>query len=224
MNKNGAQIIQIMRNVTGRVDASDPLFTDNIMLGYANDFINLEMPQDMRMFSNKTWWEFQIDPTTPDPMVVDLNALGYSTIGPPAFVWVTNQTAPTQITRFALWWYQDPAIFYSKWPQVTGATPQRPQDVLYYNNTLTFRGPQDQQYTIQIQANKMEPILSSELATLSNPYFFRYVAYGASLDIFSDFGEMDKFSLTMPAYMRYRSLVYARTNQQYENQRPYPAF
>jgi len=224
VNKNGAQIIQILRNVTGRVDASDPLFTDTIMLGYINDFLNLEMPQDMRMFSNKTWWEFDIDPLTPDPYPVDLNALGYSTIGPPAYVWVENQANPLQITRFALYWFQDPAVFYGKWPQVTGATPQRPQDVLYYNNTLTFRGPPDQQYHVQIQANLMEIVLSSTSQDISNPYFFRYVAYGSALDIFSDYGEMDKFSMTMPAYMRYRSMVYARTNQQYANQRPYPNF
>jgi hypothetical protein len=224
MPKTGAQIIQILRNVTGRVDASDPLFTDTVMLGYVNDVLNLEMPQDARLFENKTWWEFTIDPTTLDPLPVDLAALGYSTIGPPAFVWVNNNVSPTQITRFALWWYQDPAVFFAKWPQVTGATPQRPQDVLYYNNELIFRGPPDQQYVIQIQANRIEAVLSAPSDEITNSYFWRYVAYAAALDIFSDYGEMDKYNQTMPAYMRYRSMMYARTNQQYQNQRPYPTF
>ncbi len=224
MAKTGAEIIQIVRNVTGRVDASDPLFTDTVMLGYVNDFLNLEMPQDARLFENKTWWEFNIDPTTLDPLPVDLAALGYSTIGPPAYVWVTNQVSPTQITRFDLWWYQDPAVFFAKWPQVTGATPQRPQDVLYYNNQLIFRGPPNQQYKIQIQANMIEAVLSAPSDQVTNSYFWRYVAYGASMDIFSDYGEMDKYNSTMPAFMRYRSMMYARTNQQYQNQRPYPTF
>jgi hypothetical protein len=224
MPKTGAEIIQIVRNVTGRVDASDPLFTDTIMLGYVNDFLNLEMPQDARLFENKTWWEFTIDQFTVDPFPVDLATLGYSTIGPPAYVWVDNQVSPSQITRFALWWYQDPAVFFAKWPQVTGATPQRPQDVLYYNNELIFRGPPNQEYVIQIQANMIEAVLDAPSDEITNSYFWRYVAYGASMDIFSDYGEMDKYNQTMPAFMRYRSMMYARTNQQYQNQRPYPTF
>jgi hypothetical protein len=224
MTKTGAEIIQIVRNVTGRVDASDPLFTDTIMLGYVNDFLNLEMPQDARLFENKTWWEFTIDEDTADPYPVDLAALGFSTIGPPSYVWVENETTPTQINRFDLFWYQDPGVFYAKWPQVEGATRQRPQDVLYYNNTLTFRGPPDQEYTIQIQANRIEAVLDSPSDEITNSYFWRYAAYGAALDIFSDYGEMDKFDQTKPAFMRYRSMVYARTNQQYQNQRTYPTF
>lgn len=224
MPKSGAEIIQIVRNVTGRVDASDPLFTDTIMLGYVNDFLNLEMPQDARLFENKTWWEFNIDPTSPDPFPVDLATLGYSTIGPPAYVWVDNEVSPTQITRFALWWYQSPAVFFAKWPQVTGATPQRPQDVLYYNNELIFRGPPNQEYRIQIQANMIEAVLTSPSDEITNSYFWRYVAYGAALDIFSDYGEMDKYNQTFPSFMRYRSMMYARTNQQYANQRTYPTF
>lgn len=223
-NKTGFEIIQIVRNVTGRVDASDPLFTDTVMLGYVNDFLNLEMPQDARLFENKTWWEFDYGPLDPNPKPVNLADEGFSTIGPPAYVWVNNQVSPTQITRFDLWWYQDPAVFYAKWPQVTGATPQRPQDVLYYNNELTFRGPPDQIYKIQIQANRIEAVLASEESEIDNSYFWRYVAYGAAMDIFSDYGEMDKYNQTMPAFMRYRSMMYARTNQQYANQRPYPTF
>ncbi len=206
------------------VDASDPLFTDTIMLGRVNDFLNLEMPQDARLFENKTWWEFTIDPTSLDPYPVDLAQLGFSTIGPPAYVWVENQVSPTQITRFVLWWYQDPGSFFARWPQVTGATPQRPTDVLYYNNELIFRGPPDQSYRIQIQANRIEAVLASESDEITNSYFWRYVAYGAAMDIFSDYGEMDKYNATMPAFMRYRSMMYARTNQQYKNQRTYPTF
>lgn len=224
MPKNGAQIIQIMRNVTGRTDASDPLFTDTVMLGYANDFLNLEMPQDVRLFETKTWWEFDIDEDTVDPYPVDLESLGFTTIGPPAYVRVTSQVSPTTETLFTLNWYQDPAVFFAKWPQVVGTTPQRPQDVLYYNNELIFRGPPDQAYTIKIQANQVEAVLASPSSQVTNSYFWRYVAYGASLDIFSDYGEMDKFAQTMPAFQRYRSMVYARTNAQYQNQRPYPTF
>lgn len=222
--KTGAEIIQIMRNVTGRVDASDPLFTDTIMLGYLNDFLNLEMPQDARLWENKTWWEFTIDQNTVDPLPVDLAALGYSTIGPPAYIWVNNMVSPTQINRFPLYWYQSPAEFFARWPQVVGAQPQRPTDVLYYNNELIFRGPPNQEYVVQIQANMIEATLSSPSDEITNSYFWRYVAYGAALDIFFDYGEDDKAAKALIPYNRYRAIVFARTNAQYENQRPYPSF
>lgn len=226
MAKNGAEIINIMRNVTGRVDASDPLFTDSIMLQYLNDFLNLIMPQEVRLYENKTWWDFDIDETSPDPYPVDLEALGFTTIGPPAFIRYVDGsvTAGNNLFWFDLFWYQSPSIFYNKWPQVSPLLRQRPQDVLYYNNQLVFRGAQDQAYTVRIQANAVEIALSSPSAEISNSYFWRYVAYGASLDIFSDYGEMDKYAQTMPAFQRYKGLVYARTNQQNISQRTYPQF
>lgn len=217
MTKMGSDVIRIMRNVTGRIDSSDPLFTDTIMLGYANDFLNLIMPQEVRLFENKTWWEFTLDPTDPnpdpDPFPVDLQSLGYTTLGPPAYV-----------DGHDLQWFQSPALFFSKWPETQTYQEQRPQDVLYYNEELVFRGPPDKPYGIKIAAYKVEPILTGQSELLDNDYFWRYVAYGASMDIFSDFGEMDNYEKYYPAFKRYRSLVYARTNQQLMSQRTFPTF
>lgn len=55
MVKSASDIIQIMRNATGRVDASDPQFTDDIMLGYINDYYTLEMGQELRLKEKRTW-------------------------------------------------------------------------------------------------------------------------------------------------------------------------
>jgi hypothetical protein len=318
MVKSAADLILMLRNVTGRVDSNDPLFTDEIMLGYLNDFLNLESSQDIRLFKNKTWWEFDISPTSPNPMPVDLQQLGFSTIGPPAYVELllnsnpinevavpllgtidgTNQiftlpaippvvpgtmiitgTSPTQVlyddgngniigngsgtinyftglvsvvfntapavassvtasytynstpntfvqpNNFSLevWWFQDPADFYRHWPDRLLFTPQRPTAILYYNNELTFRGPPDTTYHIKIGAYKNEVIINSS-GDISADYLFRYAVYGAALDIFMDFGETDKWHEIFPAYTRYRAMVYARTNNQYQNQRPSPEF
>lgn len=225
MPKSGANIISIVRNVTGRVDASDPLFTDEVMLGYVNDFLNLEMPQEVRLYQNKTWWEFTIDELTDDPYPVDLEALGYTTIGATAYIVQTDTTVtPNTVTLFDLWWYQSPAVFYNIWPQQEPNSRQRPQYVLYYNNHLVFRGPPDKEYGVKIQAYKVEAVLSAASEEIASSYFWRYVAYGTALDIFSDYGEMDKYANLMPAFMRYKSMVYARTNQQLMNQRTYPEF
>lgn len=220
--KDGTEIIKILRNVTGRVDASDPLFTNTVMLGYVNDFLSLIMPQEVRLYENKTWWEFTIDDTTADPYPVDLEALGFTTLGPPAYIIATDSV--NTITRFDLWWYEDPAIFFSKWPQISPLTPQRPQDVLYYNNELTFRGPPNTEYGVKIAAYKVEATLPSMGSEIEQSYFWRYVAYGAAIDLFSDYAEMENVQKIMPAFNRYKSLVIGRTNLQLMSQRTYPTF
>lgn len=212
MAKSGSSIITIMRNVTGRVDSSDPLFTDSVMLGYINDFLALIMPQEVRLYENKTWWEFTIDENSADPFPVDLQTLGFTTIGPDIY-----------IDGFVADWFQSPGLFFAKWPETQTYTEQRPVDVLWYNNELVFRGPPDQSYDVKVNAYKVEAIIK-EGTDIDNDYFWRYVAYGASLDLFSDYGEMDQYEKYYPAFVRYRSLVYARTNQQLSAQRTLPRF
>ena len=219
MTKSAGDLILILRNVTGRVDASDPQFTDTIMLQYLQDFIQLQSTQDIRIFKNKTWYEFILDPlTSPDPFPVDLQTIplidgqiGASTIEPPCYA-----------DGFPVFWYQDPAEFYAIWPETQLYQPQRPTYVLYYNNELTFRGPPDKDYLIKIAAYQVEIQITN--GVLNQDYLYRYICYGAALDIFSDFGEMDKWREVFPAYQRYRALVYSRTYSQYQNQRPSPEF
>lgn len=218
MAKTAADLILILRNVTGRVDASDPQFTDEIMLQYLQDFIQLQSTQDIRIFKNNTWYEFAFGPTDPNPWPVNLQDIilvngnqGASTIGPPCYA-----------DGFYVFWYQDPAQFYGIWPETQVYQPQRPQYALYYNNEITFRGPPDKVYQMKIQAYQVEIQITNGI--LETDYLYRYICYGAALDIFSDFGEMDKWNETFRAYQRYRALVYSRTYSQYQNQRPTPEF
>jgi hypothetical protein len=205
-----SDLITMLRNVTGRVDASDPLFTDEIMLNYLNQYTQLLSSQEVRLYKNRTWWDFVITDTTDNPYPVNLQTLGFTTIEPPAYA-----------EGFTLFWYESPAQFYFRWPQTQTYTPTRPTDVLYYNNELTFRAPPNTAYNIRIAAYRVE----YEAATTENEdYLFRFLVYGAALDVFADYGEMDKWRDIMPVFERYKSLVYARTYQQYQNQRTAPDF
>lgn len=228
-----AQVINIMRNVTGRVDASDPLFTDNIMSQYLNDFIVQQSSMDVRLFRNYTWWEFDIDATSPDPYPVDLpnlilvnGAVGATTISDPAYISGPGYPDPIYPSSLRLNWFQDPGQFYAKWPPFQVFQTQRPTDVLYFNNELTFRGPPLVLYRIKIQAYQEEvqflDASGDQLATQPPDYLYRYLAYGASLDIFSDYGEMDKYNEIFPVFRKYRALVQARTWQQFITQRTAP--
>ena len=218
MAKSAADLILILRNVTGRVDASDPLFTDEIMLQYLQDFIQLQSTQDVRLFKNKTWFEFTYGPGNLNPFPVNLQeivlingSIGASTLEPPCYA-----------NGFPVFWYQDPTEFYRIWPETQTYQPQRPTAVLYYNNELTFRGPPDIDYLIKLAVYQVEFQITNE--GLNQDYLYRYICYGTALDIFSDFGEMDRWSEIFPAYKRYRALVYSRTYCQYQNQRPSPEF
>lgn len=210
--KSGNEIIEILRNVTGRVDSSDPQFSDTVMLQRVNDFLNLIMPQDVRLYENKSWYEFNLTTGT-DEYEINLDTLGFTTLGSTAYV-----------GGFVVQWFQSPALFYGKWPETQTYTQQRPVDVLYYDNKLIFRGPPDDTYSVKIQAYKVEPLVEPGTAEVESPYFWRYVAYGAALDLFSDFGEMDQYNKYYPVFMRYKGLVYARTNQQLMSQRSTPTF
>lgn len=222
-----ASVIQIMRNVTGRVDKNDPAFTDPIMIDYLNAFLQQEHPQEIQIFQNQTWWDFSIDENSIDPFPVDLDALGYSTINAPAYI-----STSSPVNSFTLFWYENPKDFYARYPWGQTFTPQMPTSVLYYNNQLTFRGPPDQEYNIRIAAYKIDysfagganKNVGSVLANVPNAYLTRYLAYGASLDILSDFGEMDKYNEVFQVYRRYRGQVLARTWNQLSSQRTGPDF
>lgn len=226
--QSGASVIQIMRNVTGRVDRNDPAFTDAIMFDYLNAFVQQEHPQEVRLFQNQTWWDFAIGPLTTDPLPVDLDALGFSTINAPAYIGYTTGA----LTSFTLFWYEDPKQFYARWPWQQVFTPQMPTDVLYYNNELTFRGPPDQVYNVRISAYNIDYSFAggsnsnagSILANVPQAYLTRYFAYGASLDILSDYSEMDKYNEVFQVYRRYRGQVLARTWNQLSSQRTAPDF
>lgn len=205
-------LINMLRNVTGRVDANDPLFTDAIMLDYLQKNLALITTNEVRLFKNYTWWEFTFGPTDPNPYPVDLQALGFSTLQPPAYV-----------DGFDLFWYESPADFFSRWPETQDYVPQRPQDVLYYNNELLFRGPPLDDYTIKISAYRLEAEIT-DAGELQADYLFRYAVYNAALDIFSDYGEMDRWNETFPIMKRYRSFVTGRTHLQLASQRPSPDF
>lgn len=216
-----SDVIDILRNVTGRVDSSDPLFTNTIMLRYLNDFIVQQSSIDVRLFKNYNWWEFSIDPASLDPYPVDLQTLKFSTISDPAYISGPGFPSDLQPSSLRLQWFQDPGQFYAKWPPFQFFQLQRPTDVLYFNNELTFRGPCDQEYRIKIQVYH-EELVFQENSQIPFDYLYRYIAYGTALDIFSDYGEMDKYNEIFPVFRKYRGLVEARTWQQFITQRTAP--
>ena len=102
--------------------------------------------------------------------------------------------------------------------------PARPQGVLFYNNQFTFRPIPDQVYAITLQGYVTTTQL---IADGDSPVFSEWgqlIAYGASLDIFSDRGDVGSYGIYYPIFKRYENVALARTVQQYDAQQSVPRF
>lgn len=113
------------------------------------------------------------------------------------------------------------AVIYGKYQGYSG---NRPQGVLFFDNEFTFRPVPDATYMIKMQGY-IKPI------TLTNPSdlplqeeWGQVIAYGASLDIFIDTGDMDSYNQTYPIFKRYENVALGRTIQQLTAEQSVPRF
>ena len=102
--------------------------------------------------------------------------------------------------------------------------PARPQGVLFYNNQFQFAPIPDQVYQITMQGY----IQQTELVDLGDvPLQAEWgylIAYGASLDIFADRGDLAAYNNNYPILKRYENVALGRAVQQYESQQSIPRF
>lgn len=232
MVKYVSDALTIMRKVTARVDAGDQQFTNEIMVGYLNDFYQLVMPQELKLYEDLGFMTFTIEQGqdtvyvalnadnnfTADnsPAVVDSNGKFWNVIGPPAY-----------IGGYHLFWYEDPTAFYNIWPETQTYQQTRPQYVLYWDDKLVFRAPPNQQYQVKIAGYRTNPalVLNAEVdSQIDLDYWWRYIAYGAALDLLADYGETAVYNDTYPIFLRYKDLVTARTYIQQNQKRTNPSF
>lgn len=108
-----------------------------------------------------------------------------------------------------------------------GYQPARPQGVLFYNNEFTFRPIPDQVYQITMQGF----ITQVALDDISNPSelplqteWGQLIAYGASLEIFSDRGDLGNYNAYYPVFKRYENVALGRFVEQYQNAQSVPRF
>lgn len=102
--------------------------------------------------------------------------------------------------------------------------PARPQGVLFYNNTFTFRPIPDQVYAITMQGyiNQIQLVFDSDLPLSTE--WGQLISYGASLEIFSDRGDLVAYNNYYPIMKRYENVALGRTVQQFEAQQSVPRF
>jgi len=117
--------------------------------------------------------------------------------------------------------------------------PNRPQGILYFKSgpltdaTQTVRDNQnyfvlrpvpDQVYLVKMQGIQIPPALTNTTDVPFRADLGPLLAYGASLEIFADFNQMDQYQLTLPQYNRYKDICMQDTYEEYLYQRSVPTF
>ena len=108
----------------------------------------------------------------------------------------------------------DTLSIYAKYQ---GYAANRPQGVLFFQNQFFFMPIPDQVYSIRMQGY----VVPTNLDDTDNPTptlqeWGQLIAYGASLDIFSDRGDLENYNRYMPILKRFENIALARTVQQFQ--------
>lgn len=102
--------------------------------------------------------------------------------------------------------------------------PTRPQAVLYYNNQLEFYPIPDTAYRFKVKAYAVTSPLTSATDRPPLDQWGPCIAYGASRDIHSNFGELDAYAEVTALYKEQVAYVLNRTDQNLLNTRSLPFF
>lgn len=113
------------------------------------------------------------------------------------------------------------AVIYAKYQ---GYSANRPQGVLFFNNQFTFRPVPDQAYQILMQGFIKPVSLTADSDTPLQEEWGALIAYGASLEIFSDRGDEESYQSYFNIFKRYENVALGRTIQQYSAEQSVPRF
>lgn len=113
------------------------------------------------------------------------------------------------------------AVIYAKYQ---GYASNRPQGVMFFNNEFTLRPVPDQAYQIEMQGYIKPVLLTEDDDTPMQEEWGALIAYGASLEIFSDRGDLDNVDRYFSIFKRFENVALGRTIQQYTSEQSVPRF
>lgn len=98
-------------------------------------------------------------------------------------------------------------------------TSGRPQAVLFYNNTFSFRPIPDKPYVFSIDANYNPAAYLSTTNAIPYRYMAEYIARGAARKILQDYGDVEQMMLYEPFFKEQENFVLRKTYRQVSNTR-----
>jgi len=222
--------LRVMRLAIGRRNQNDPDSDDATLFRYLQDFINLTMSDDVKIFEQFGTLSFTIDESNTTG-VYTFNEVGasdqFTNISQEAFISLLDPPKGS-ISWNQLWIYQDPGAFYGLWGinNEDILIPGYPTQMLYYGNQMVFRTIPNTAYLVQIYGYKIVPEFSSEGdPALPYDYWMRYLAYGAAKEYATDYQYDDQKQAKIDkSFARQRKLLLTRTHNQIKMVRGYPHF
>lgn len=224
--------MRTMRLAIARRNENDPDSNDNTLLQYINDFVNLTMSDDVKLFEQFGTLQFTIDETNTTGVYTfnDVGALNdemFTNISQEAFISLTDPPNGS-ISWNQLWIIQDPGLFYAEWGINNDDVliPGYPTEMLYYGGQMVFRTIPNTSYQVRIYGYKIVPILSDEGdPQIPYDYWMRYIAYGAAMNYARDYRfEADKRQMLQADFAHERKLLLTRTHNQVKMSRALPRF
>jgi hypothetical protein len=113
------------------------------------------------------------------------------------------------------------ATIYGKYQCYMG---NRPQGIMFFNNEFTLRPVPDQVYQIHLQGYIKPNLLVNNSDKPLQEEWGPLIAYGASLEIFSDRGDMENWERYYTEFKRFENVALGRTIQQLTAEQSVPRF
>ena len=223
------QCLDLMRITIGRRNGNDPDSSDQTLLKYLNDFVALSMPNDTKLFESFGTLSFTIDQTNTTG-IYTFNDVGadsdFINISQEAFISildpVNNSVSWNQLEIF-----QNPGDFFYRWGINNDEIliPGFPTEMLYYGNEFTFRTIPEQAYIVKIYGYKKNPEFPGPDEDIPFDYWFRYIAYGASVNYARDYRyDAQSRQLIEATFKSERKLQLTHTHNQIKMARSLPRF
>lgn len=232
MAKKVSDCLNLMRRILGRRNELDADSNDNILMAYINDFVNISMSDDVKLFEQFGTLTFTItaDNITgvyPFTKVGLDSSTDFINISNEAFISLSDPAASSTSWKH-LNIFLDPIRFYSRWGVNNEIilTPGCPTDMLFYGNELVFRTVPDTSYDVFLYGYKVNPAFATDTnEELPFDYWLRYISYGASLNYARDFRfDNEAKQLLANDFAHERKLMLTRTHNQRKMARCIPSF
>lgn len=216
------EVISLARILIAQRDPSSPDATDNDLLYRLNEVLQLQFPQEMKLFNKPRWYEFQ---TVVDQLEYEFNSVNSPGGGDVNNVVFSNLMPPVYVNHQRAAWYQDVTQFFDIWglqdeSNINGGNPTA---ILFWDNKLTVRPKPNAVVTVLIQGYPIDAALNFS-DNIPEDYWKRYLAYALAVNFLSDFGEYELLNNIYPIYVRHKAFVLGRTASQLTNQSGFPRF
>jgi len=222
--------LRVMRLAIGRRNENDPDSNDTTLRQYINDFVNMTMSDDVKLFEQYGSLTFTIDETNTTG-VYTFNDVGadsnFTNISVEGFITLTDP-ADESISWNRLEIYQDPCEFYGYWGlnNTDILIAGYPTEMLYYGTEMIFRTIPDTSYDVTIYGYKEYAGFGDDgNPALPFDYWMRYIAYGSALNYARDYRfDSDIKNQLKADFAHERKLLLTRTYNQAKLNRCKPSF